>query len=641
MACALLHRGPDGQGVWVEPAAARHRSALALAHRRLAILDFSPAGAQPMASADGRWHLVYNGEIYNHLDLRAELGAAARPPFAGHCDTETLLAAISAWGLEPTLARVRGMFALACWDAHTRTLHLARDAFGKKPLYYGWLGRSFGVASELKALAATSAWRAAPPALDREALGLFFRYAAVPAPWCIWEGLRSLPPGAMLSMTEEELLDHRLPSPRQWWSLQGIIRDGLADPFPSPDAAEAAMAPLLADAVHCRLQADVPVGVFLSGGIDSSLIAALAAAAVREGRAAGLIALTMGSPHAGYDEVETARQTARALGLRHIVEMVTEADAMACLAELPHIYDEPFADASQLPALLLSRLARKHAVVLLSGDGGDELFAGYTRHVRAPGLWQRIAAVPLPLRRLLADALAHGGEALGASLYELVAASMPSRWRQTVFRDKLHKLGRALRAETPHDFYHSFLCQWERSPLASAGEVPDPLAGMARELAGLAMPFAFWMQAMDQAGYLAWDILPKVDRASMAASIEVRCPYLDQRVATAAWRLPMAARIRDGQGKVLLRRILASLHQLPHLDRPKQGFGVPLEHWLRGPLKSWADDLLHPRLLKTQGMLDVAAVRRAWDEHQSGRRNRQYALWTVLMFQRWLEVWRP
>lgn len=638
MADALRHRGPDAGGLWLD--ATSPAAILGLAHRRLAILDRSSAGTQPMATPDGRLHLVYNGEVYNHLALRDEL----RQPFASRCDTETLLAAIACWGMEQALARAQGMFALSCWDARTRTLHLARDAFGKKPLYYGWIGEHFAFASELKALAATRAWAARPPALDRQALALYLRYAAVPAPWCIWEGLHSLPPGTWLSITEDDLLARRLPYPVRWWNLGEVIRRGVAAPFPSVDASLEALAPLLQDAVACRLQADVPVGVFLSGGIDSSLVAALAARAAAAGGASELIAFTMASPHGDYDEANVARQTAASLGLRHYVEPVTEADALACIAALPEHYDEPFADASQLPTLLLSRLARRHAVVLLSGDGGDELFAGYSRHLRGPDLWRRMAAIPMPLRRLMARALEHGGEAVLASAYEACATRLPARWRQTVFRDKLHKLGQALQATSPQAFYHAFLCQWAEPPLQGRlpGEgVPDPLAGMAQELAALpALPFVYWMQAMDQAGYLTWDILPKVDRASMAASIEVRCPYLDRRVAEAAWRLPLAARVDGGRGKVLLRRMLAAIHPLPHLDRPKQGFGVPLEHWLRGPLKAWAEDLLHPSLLKAQGILDPVAVRRAWDEHQSGRRNRQYALWTVLMLQRWLEVWR-
>ncbi|AGW12190.1 asparagine synthase (glutamine-hydrolyzing) [Megalodesulfovibrio gigas] len=648
MADALRHRGPDAAGVWLDtsPADASRASpsTVGLAHRRLAILDRSQAGTQPLATSDGRWHLVYNGEIYNHLTLRRELPY----PFRSHCDTETLLAGIAAWGVAQTLARIQGMFALACWDAHTRTLHLARDAFGKKPLYYGWLGREFVFASELKALAATSCWRAAPPALDRQALALFFRYAAVPAPWCIWEGLHSLPPGTWLTIADDAVLDRRLPAPERWWRLGEVVRHGVAAPFPSLDAACEVMGPLLQDAVTCRLQADVPVGVFLSGGIDSSLVAVLAARAAAAGGVSELVAFTMASSHAEYDEADVARRTAASLGLRHVVESVSEADALACIADMPMVYDEPFADASQLPTLLLSRLARRHAVVLLSGDGGDELFAGYTRHLRAPGLWQRMASIPLSVRLLLAQVLArvleHGGEALLATAYEACAPRLPARWRQTVFRDKIHKLGQALRASSSRDFYHAFLCQWTDPPLRRGGAgtvIPNPLAAMEQELAGMPeLPFVFWMQAMDQAGYLAWDILPKVDRASMAASIEVRCPYLDRRVAEAAWRLPLAARVAGGRGKVVLRRMLDTLHPLPHLNRPKQGFGVPLEHWLRGPLKAWADDLLHPSRLRAQGFLDPVAVRQAWDEHQSGRRNRQYALWTALMFQRWLEVWR-
>lgn len=658
MAQSMTHRGPDGQGIWIDASNKRgsqnstQRTSLGLAHRRLAILDVSPAGAQPMATADGRYHLVFNGEVYNHLELRRKLDA----PFVSQCDTETLLAAIAVWGIEAALEKAQGMLALACWDSRTRTLTLARDAMGKKPLYYGYLGQTFCFGSELKALAALSCWREHPPEVDRQALGLFLRYGVVPAPWCIWEGLRQLPPGSLLTIQENHIERRTLPNPQAWWSLSEAVQRGIANPYTSVESARDALRPLLQDAVTTRLQADVPVGIFLSGGIDSSLVAALAAQAVKGGGANGQppLTFTMGSGHASYDETAVAAQTAQLLGSRHHTRIVTERDALACIADLPMVYDEPFADASQLPTMLLARLAGAHATVLLSGDGGDEVFSGYTRYLSGPALWRKLAALPLPLRRAMGRMLEHGGEALAAGLYGWLAPHLPARWRQTVFQDKLHKLGRALVSPTPRDFYHAFLLQWETPPLQGDSLLPtilpdaspDPLAAAAAALPGPgegagSMPFAQWMQAMDMHGYLPWDILTKVDRASMAASIEVRCPFLDRRVVEAAWRLPAAGRMAAGRGKVLLRDMLEGIQPMPHLDRPKQGFGIPLEHWLRGPLKPWAEDLLHPRLLAAQGYLDPDAVQQAWREHQSGRRNRQYALWSVLMFQRWLEVWRP
>ena len=633
MADALVHRGPDDGGVFTDPAAG-----FALAHRRLAILDLSPAGHQPLASASGRQLLAFNGEIYNHRQLRRELEAASllRRPWQGRSDTETLLAAIEAWGLLDTLDRCVGMFALALWDRQERTLHLARDRFGEKPLYWGWLPAANGAAgppalafaSELAALRALPGSTAIAP----QALAAYFRLGCVPAPLSIQAGIQQLPPGhhARLEAGPSGCAPSVLPAPLPWWSLPAVAaaaagpgpgaRPQFADETEALDALEA----VLLEAVRGQAVADVPLGVFLSGGIDSSLITALLQrCSSRPVRSFTIAFPDSGAGTAGFDEAPFARAVAAHLGTDHREAPLTAADARALIPALPRLYSEPFADSSQLPTHLVCREARRSGLtVALSGDGGDELFGGYNRHRLGPRLHRLFGWLPAPLRALLAGGLAHwpvSGEGLA--------------------RDKRQKLAAALRAAGSLAQLHGALTSlWSTPELLVAPGTPWSAPPLPR-----APSEAERLMLADALTYLPADILVKVDRAAMATSLETRAPFLDHRVAALAWRLPLAMKLRPtasgSSGKWAMRQLLHR-HVPPALiDRPKAGFAIPLGPWLRGPLRPWAEDLLSPALLRRQGFLRPEPIGRLWGEHLSGRADHTPRLWAVLMWQAWLAEW--
>jgi asparagine synthase (glutamine-hydrolysing) len=621
MASRLRHRGPDDGGCWV------YRDAgVALAHRRLSIVDLSPLGRQPMVSQSGRFVIVFNGEIYNHRALRRELLADPRREsrLRGQSDTEVMLAAIEAWGLQRAIDRFVGMFAFALWDNADRELHLVRDRLGIKPLYWGWAGRVFVFASELNAICAHPAFR---PEIDRDALTLLMRYGCIPAPHSIYAGIHKLLPGTILRV--------RSPEPdalteTTFWTAREAAERGMAHGFAgSTDEAVEELERLLQDAVRLRMLADVPVGAFLSGGIDSSTVAAMMQA--QSGRP--VKTFTIGSFDAEYDEAPAARAVARHLGTDHCEMYVTAADAMAVVPELPAIYDEPFADASQLPTFLVSRLARQDVTVALTGDGGDELFGGYNRHVWSARLWDVVRALPGGLR-------AGGARAIGAlspqqwtQLYRTLEPVLPARWHQRAPGDKLHKMAGLLAASTPAQLHLWLTSRW-RHPEALVLGSSEPRATRA----ALVASFADQTDAMlflDLVTYLPDDILTKVDRASMAVSLEARVPMLDHRVVEFAWRLPLEMKIREGQGKWILRQVLHR-HVPRHLvERPKSGFGVPVGAWLRGPLRPWAEDLLQAKRLRDDGMFDADLIRDKWSAHISGKTDVFDALWPVLMFQAW------
>jgi len=636
MAAAVAHRGPDDAGVWADPAIG-----IALAHQRLAILDLSAAGHQPMLSASGRYVIAFNGEIYNHRALRLELEAAGQaPPWRGHADTETLLAAIEAWGLEPALRRCAGMWALALWDRQQQQLHLARDRFGEKPLYWGLSGTGNGRAllfgSELAALRAYPGFN---NSIDRAALAQLLRFCVVPAPLSIYSGIAKLPPGHLVSLRLPLDTSAHLPSSGPWWQLDQLIASGYRDPFTSESEALVTLEQALTEAVVEQALADVPLGAFLSGGVDSSLITAL----LQAQSSRPLRTFTIGFEEAGFDEAPYARAVAAHLGTDHSETQLTSADARALIPQLPQLYSEPFADSSQLPTHLVCREARRAGLtVALSGDGGDELFGGYNRYFWGPRIWNRLARLPMPLRRAIGRSIS----LLPPRAYDTLGRPLPV----AQLGHKAHKLAVRLRqVRSPDDLYRSLVSEWSDPALLlqpDPGGAPNQLAPTAIDQplpACLNDDPAARMMAWDAVGYLPDDILVKVDRAAMAVGLETRAPFLDHRVAAAAWRLPMAMKIRPGRtgptSKWALRQLLYK-HVPPALiERPKAGFAMPIGQWLRGPLRPWAAALLHPDRLQQEGYLRPEPIGQLWQQHLSGRYDHTSKLWTVLMWQAWLEQW--
>lgn len=621
---ALVHRGPDDAGLWCDPEAG-----VALGHRRLSIIDLSPLGHQPMLSACGRFVLAYNGEIYNFRSLRADLERVGEG-FRSQSDTEVMLTAFVRWGVEETCRRLNGMFAFALWDRQRRTLTLCRDRFGQKPLYYGWSGANFLFGSELKALAAYPGFT---PEIDPDALTLYLRHGYVPAPHSIYRGVRKLLPGTLLTLGEGDCQVRSLPAPVPYWSAIEAARRGLADGYRGAEAeATDELETLLADAVGQCMVSDVPLGAFLSGGVDSSTVVAL----MQAQSARPVRTFSIGFEEESFDESKHAAAVARHLGTDHTEMTVTYGDALAAIPEMPRIYDEPFADSSQIPTYLLSKLTRKHVTVSLSGDGGDEVFGGYNRYLWGRQLARVVDHAPLALRRLGCAALRAVPIAAWDGLAAGFAPLLPNRLKVAHPGDKLHKLAGVAGAADARNAYLGLTSLWDE---------PDRLTGRPEPASAVldafgALPGAGMvpgMMAADAVTYLPDDILVKVDRASMAVSLESRIPFLDHRVFEFAWRLPADMKLRGGQGKHLLRQVLYR-HVPPALiERPKMGFGVPIGVWLRGPLRDWAETLLDGDRMRRQGLLDPEPIRRRWAEHLEGRRNWQHQLWAVLMLQAWLE----
>lgn len=612
MANRIRHRGPDDSGVWVDV-----ESGIALAHRRLSIVDLSAAAHQPMLSASGRWVLAYNGEVYNHLELRKRLEAdGAAPPWRGHSDTETLLAAIEAWGVDETLKSSVGMFALALWDRRERALWLARDRVGEKPMYYGWQEGTFLFGSELKALRAHPAFNAE---VDRGALALFLRHNYVPAPHSIYAEIHKLPPGTWLRLGPGQ----REVSPVVYWSLAEIAESGTANPFlGSESEAEDELERHLGNAVRGQMMADVPLGALLSGGIDSSLIAAL----MQANSTRPMRTFTIGFDEYAYDETTHARAVASHLGTDHTDLRLSANDALALVPMMSSMYDEPFADSSQLPTHLVMTLARHHVTVALSGDAGDEFFAGYNRYLLGPKVWKNVGWMPGAMRASLAG--------LTANLPSVVL----DRLGTTQSRAKMRKLARVLSngdLRGVDDLYRSLVTEWpDAARVVIDGHIPPNLLGERKRWPELSNPVAR-MMALDAMTYLPDDILVKVDRASMAVSLETRAPFLDRDVMEFAWRLPMSMKLRGGKGKWILRQLLDRYVPRTLIDRPKMGFGIPLDEWLRGPLREWAEALLAEDRLRFEGYFDPSPIRATWKQHVRGEGAFGYRLWSVLMFQAW------
>ncbi len=638
MASRLLHRGPDDGGTWADEAAG-----LALGHRRLAIVDLSAAGHQPMASSSGRFVMAFNGEIYNHLALRAAIeNKGVAPTWRGHSDTETLLAGFERWGVQATLQRAVGMFAIALWDTATQTLTLARDRLGEKPLYYGWAAhddqRAFVFGSELKALKAYPGFDAP---VCRQALAQYLRFMYVPAPRSIYQGIYKLEPGCLLTITgtppthapKEPLRPgqaHGSLDVQRWWSLANTVEAAAGRPIADDGEAVRQLDVQLSEAVSLQSLADVPLGAFLSGGVDSSTIVAL----MQRESSRPVKTFTIGFDEAGFDEAPHALAVARHLGTEHHEMRVTAKMAQDVIPRLPQMYDEPFADSSQIPTHLVCQAARQQVTVALSGDAGDELFGGYNRHQWGPRLWSRLGRWPFPVRQAISRGLAalpvHSWDGLASPL----GVVRPG--------EKLHKLARALHnTHSVDNLYRNLVCEWQDPAALVLGEkgqrvqepaslLDDPLPQAVTKEDALRMMF------QDTLSYLPDDILCKVDRAAMACSLETRVPFLDHRVVELAWRLPLHMKVRANVGKWALRQVLYQYVPRELIERPKAGFAIPVGPWLRGPLRPWAEELLAEQRLLAEGYLNPAPIRQAWTEHLSGRRDHTAKLWAVLMFQAWL-----
>jgi asparagine synthase (glutamine-hydrolysing) len=620
MADRIISRGPDDDGYWYDS-----EKKIGLGHRRLSIVDLSPAGHQPMKSASGRYVIAFNGEIYNHSRLRQKLvenGMA--PDWGGHSDTETLLAGFDAWGIQSTIERAIGMFAFAVWDLNDKTLVLGRDRIGEKPLYYGWQGNTFLFGSELKALKQHPDFKAE---INRNAITLLLRHNYIPAPYSIYQGISKLEPGCLLAVSAS------YPEPKIWsyWSANDVAKAGVESPFTgSPEDAVDRLEQLTLDAVKQQMMADVPLGAFLSGGIDSSAVVAL----MQAQSSRPVKTFTIGFHEEGYNEAEHAKVIAKHLGTDHTELYVTSKQAVDVVPLLPTLYCEPFSDSSQIPTFLVSQLAKQHVTVSLSGDAGDELFCGYNRYQMTQNLWRKISMLPTSLRAVAAK----GITSLPPESWNKLTKHLPGTQRFNNIGDKLHKGAGVLASESVDELYRG-LVSHHRDPASlviDGQEPPTLLTEHVPDLTGLSDVQR--MMALDLVTYLPDDILVKVDRAAMGVSLETRVPFLDHRIVEFAWTLPQSIKLREGQSKWPLRQMLYRHVPRKLIDRPKMGFGVPIHEWLRGPLRDWAEELLDESRLRQEGFFEPLPIRKLWLEHLTGRRNCAYLLWDVLMFQAWLEV---
>lgn len=617
---AIAHRGPDDSGVWFTL-----HNRLGFSHRRLSIVDLSPAGHQPMQSASQRFVIAFNGEVYNHLQLRKTLETDRTINWRGHSDTETLLACFELWGIQQTLKQAIGMFALAVWDSVEQSLTLTRDRLGEKPLYYGWQQGVLLFGSELKALRQHPAF-CAP--IQRNALALYLRHNYIPAPYTIYQGIEKLQPGTLITFDQQD------PKGRTeiYWSASEVALAGRQQPFTgTAEQAVTALDDLLRDAIGQQMVADVSLGAFLSGGVDSSTVVAL----MQSQSTRPVKTFSIGFNEAQFNEAEHAKAVAKHLGTDHTELYVTPADCLAVIPKLGAMYDEPFADSSQIPTYLVSQLAKSQVTVSLSGDAGDELFAGYNRYSIANKVWSKVEKLPTLLRRAVASGLTSVSPSTWNSLYEPLTRFAPDKAIRNI-GDKLHKGAGVLHCQSIEDVYLNLVSHWDKPEQMVLNSV-EPMTRLTdpamRHL--LKNPIE-QMMLLDQISYLPDDILVKVDRAGMAVSLEGRVPFLDHRVVEFAWQLPLEYKLRDGQTKWCLRQVLYKHVPKSLIERPKMGFGVPIDSWLRGPLREWASDLLDPATLKQQGFFDEVAVQKMWMEHLSGRLNWQYHLWDILMFQAWL-----
>jgi asparagine synthase (glutamine-hydrolysing) len=613
---ALMHRGPDAKGFWFDK-----NTQIGLAHSRLSILDLSPAGHQPMISPCGCFVLVFNGEIYNHLDLRQALekdGGAFN--WKGKSDSETLLAGLRHWGVETCLKKLNGMFAFALWDRTKQKLYLARDRMGEKPLYYGHSASTFVFASELKAITAHSKWHGK---INREALAMFMRYSHVPSPFSIYNGIKKIPPAHYVVISDQ---GKEVSPPKCYWSLAGLFDSDINQSQSSDVSSETLIEELdqiLRDAVGLRMLADVPLGAFLSGGYDSTMIVAQ----MQTISSKPVKTFTIGNENIDLDEAKHAAKIAKHLGTDHSYLYITPQDALSVIPKMPQIFDEPFADSSQIPTFLVSRLARRDVTVVLSGDGGDELFGGYNRHVFGPRIWRIASRMPQGIRRMLSYQISRIAKWEVSSYRKYI----PNHLRFSDLELKLSKLANALKADDDLEFYDQFRAHWQENNIVLGCSVNLPFTSLPN------VKLLEQMIYQDMHTYLPDDILTKIDRASMAVSLEARAPFLDHRLVEFASRVPSQFKVRNGKGKWLLREALCRYVPRKLMKRPKQGFGIPIDQWLRGSLRDWAESLLSESRLQQEGYLNTKLVRSVWEDHCAGRGNREHDLWCVLMFQSWLE----
>ena len=635
MTMRIAHRGPDDEGLWIDEAAG-----IGFGHRRIAIVDPSPAGHQPMASANGRFVITYNGEIYNHREIRSELEAQGKAPeggWRGGSDTETLIEAIAAWGLRPAIEKCVGMFAFGLWDRKERKLSLGRDRFGEKPLYYGWAGRDLIFASELKALRCHPKFDAS---IDRRAIQLFAARTYIPAPLSIYRGIFKLLPASILELSVAAARRPLAEPPAigrnssglsydSYWSYRDVLRAGLENPIADEDQALEELERTLSAAVQAQTMGDVPIGAFLSGGIDSSTIVAL----LQKHSTLPVRTFTIGSEDKAFNEAGYAKSVADYLGTDHHERIATPREAQEVIPQLPHIYDEPFADSSQIPTYLVSRFAAEQVKAVLTGDAGDELFGGYNRYVGTARLWAAAKRLPAPLRRALCAPLG----AVPAREWDRLGALAGNGGLPPIFGAKVRKSLRMVAdSKSLQQLFTTFTDEWaeDGSPVIGAEEGAGA-NGFDLDL-GRDAPDALRMMYCDAISYLPDDILCKVDRASMAVAVEARVPFLDHRVAALAARIPLRSKIHGMTGKSILKRLLYRQAPRALFERPKVGFSIPVGEWIKGPLRDWAEDLLDSRKLAAEGWFDVPAIERRWSDHLSGKQDSTPALWAILMFQSWL-----
>lgn len=616
MGLAIANRGPDSQDVWFDA-----ESGIGLSHRRLAIVDLSPAGHQPMRSATGRYVIAFNGEIYNHLAIRAQLEQISARQWRGHSDTETLLAGIEAWGLKKTLELSVGMFAMAVWDTVTGELQLARDRFGEKPLYYGWNNQVFLFGSELKSFRAHPDFK---PQINRDALCLYLRHNYIPAPYSIYEGIAKLLPGTIATLkadATEVVIEH-------YWDAKTVMANNILHSQTDENQIET-LEQLLKQAVGDQMMADVPLGAFLSGGVDSSLIVAL----MQQQSDKPIKTFSIGFYEKEFNEAEHAKAVASHLGTEHTELYVSSADALKLVSSMAEVYDEPFADSSQLPTYLVSQMAKQHVTVSLSGDAGDEVFCGYSRYRLTDMTWNKLSKVPVFVRKLGAKFLV----AVPVKLWNQLNHILPSRFKMSNLGDKLHKAADVISSATVDELYYGLISHWKNpASVVIGGREPQTLLTSPSQSQVFKQNIPR-MMALDTLTYLPDDILVKVDRAAMAVSLETRVPFLDHRVFEYAWGMPQHLKMNQGVTKDCLRKILYKYVPQQLIERPKAGFAVPIAEWLRGPLKDWAEQLIQPERLAKEGIFEPQQIATLWQEHQSGKRNWQYHLWDILMFQSWYE----
>ncbi|SMC76136.1 asparagine synthase (glutamine-hydrolyzing) [Pedobacter africanus] len=617
---AIKYRGPDDFGVWFD-----ENNGIGLSHRRLSILDLSPLGHQPMLSESRRYVMIFNGEIYNHLDLRKELSNRfLEIKWRGYSDTETVLKSIDLIGIESTVNSLIGMFAIALWDRENALLYLIRDRIGEKPLYYGWQGDTFLFGSELKALKTHTAFNGE---IDKDALSLYFRYNYVPSPYSIYKGVSKLTPGSILTVS----LNKPMPSVIKYWDLKAVISENNDERLQNnlqPDELPQKLDDLLQDAIKRQMMSDVPLGAFLSGGIDSSTIVGI----MQSQSSQPIKTFTIGFDEKKYNEAVHAKNIAEYLKTDHTELYVQAKDTLAVIPKLPTMYDEPFADSSQIPTYLITKLAKRNVTVSLSGDAGDELFGGYNRYIIANHTWSKISGLPLAVRKLIATTMHGISPGAWNEAYALFKGVIPKKHRMMNFGDKMHKSSRVLASMNLEELYNTLTTQWsgEDNVVLGAGLLPTANLQQFGDLSNIES-----MMGLDMLTYLPDDVLVKVDRAAMANSLETRVPFLDHRIVEFAWQVPLNYKLKDGMGKWLLREVLYKYVPKELIERPKMGFSIPIDSWLRGPLKDWAEDLLDEGKMIQEGILNVKPIRTKWIEHLSGKRNWQHHLWTVLMFQAW------